>query len=274
MGRFNSTKAFPASGVLRPGTGFTLIELLVVIIILGILIGMMLAILNPIAQIEKAQDAQRMHDLKQLQTALDSYYNDDNYYPIQPLSALITAKSIQAIPNDPAVSSSWPNYAYLNDSSNNPQWNVLFAKLAFPSSSSSSCPLAQLEDSSGNTCLPPNYSSLGYNYCVISGNVDCDLITSPSTTLSPLPIFTPPTLTPIPIPTSPPTPTPPLMPTPTPHPFYCSCSTAIYWIDLTIKDPTKQCLVEQPDSNPDSNFDRYCSYDPDTQSCIRPCSQP
>lgn len=186
LGKSNSSKTPPTVRYLSGGAGFTLIELLVVIIILGILVGFVLTTLNPVTQIKKSQDSQRQHDLKQLATALDSYYNNSNFYP-QSLSTLTTAKTIQTIPNDPTASLSWPNFAYIMDSSD-PQWNVLFAKLAFPSSSSFSCPLEQMKNSSGKTCVPLNYSSLGYNYCVISGNVKCDKIVDMR--IAPLPITT------------------------------------------------------------------------------------
>jgi len=58
---------------------FTLIELLVVIAIIGVLAAVVLASLNS-ARV-KAQDAQRLSDLKQIQTALEMYYNEYGYYP-------------------------------------------------------------------------------------------------------------------------------------------------------------------------------------------------
>jgi type II secretion system protein G len=244
LGKSNSSDISPASKTLNHA-GFTLIELLVVVIILGILASFALTILNPIAQIKKGQDSKRQHDLKQLATALDSYYNDNNYYPQSP-SVLTTAKNIQAIPNDPIVSSNWPNYAYVKDQSDNPQWNVLFAKMAFPSTSSFSCPLEQM-----NNCLPENYADKGYNYCVISGNVNCAQIAA--TTIIPLPTTAPPAGN---------TPT----PTPTPVPVICYCKDAIYWKDMT-KDPSHQCQVVQVSSDPSVNFDRSCN-----PNCDEPCT--
>jgi prepilin-type N-terminal cleavage/methylation domain-containing protein len=251
LGESNRPKISIAHRFLSDGTGFTLIELLVVIIILSILISFSLAILNPVAQIRKGQDAQRQHDLKQLATALDSYYNDNNYYPQSP-SVLTAAKNIQTIPNDPAASPNWPNYAYVKDQSDNPQWNVLFAKTAFPSTSSFSCPLEQM-----NNCLPENYADKGYNYCVISGNVACTQIAA--TTIVPLPITAPPVAN---------TPTPTTTPTPTQAPFYCYCKDATFWKP----DPTHQCqnVVPDPDSNHNSN--RYCASS--GGDCIKPCTEP
>jgi len=59
--------------------GFTLIELLVVISIIGILATLLLA--NYSSARERARDAQRKSDLRNIQTALRMFYNDFNKYP-------------------------------------------------------------------------------------------------------------------------------------------------------------------------------------------------
>lgn len=60
--------------------GFTLIELLVVIAIIGLLSTLAVVALNSARS--KARDAKRIADIKQVQTALELYYNDNNEYPI------------------------------------------------------------------------------------------------------------------------------------------------------------------------------------------------
>ncbi len=59
--------------------GFTLIELLVVIAIIGLLSTLAVVALNN-ARL-KSRDARRVSDVKQIQTALELYYNDANGYP-------------------------------------------------------------------------------------------------------------------------------------------------------------------------------------------------
>ncbi|MFA5021895.1 MAG: type II secretion system protein [Patescibacteria group bacterium] len=64
---------------MRKKQGFTLIELLVVIAIIGLLSTLAVVALNSARQ--KARDAKRVADIKQIQTALELYFNDNTTYP-------------------------------------------------------------------------------------------------------------------------------------------------------------------------------------------------
>lgn len=65
---------------MRKQKGFTLIELLVVIAIIGLLSTLAVVALNNARS--KSRDAKRVSDIKQIQTALELYYNDQNSYPV------------------------------------------------------------------------------------------------------------------------------------------------------------------------------------------------
>ena len=101
---------------LKESKGFTLIELLVVIAIIGILASIVLASLNSARK--KGRDARRVSDVKQLQTALELYYDANNSsYPTQgtlttststtatALAGLTTGGYISVIPTDPSNNS-------------------------------------------------------------------------------------------------------------------------------------------------------------------------
>jgi type II secretion system protein G len=71
--------------------GFTLIELLVVIAIIGLLSTLAVVALGSARQ--KARDSKRLSDVKQVQTALELYYTDNNAYPTAASSTAMGAGS-------------------------------------------------------------------------------------------------------------------------------------------------------------------------------------
>lgn len=101
---FNITKRGHEAGK----RGFTLIELLVVIAIIGILSSVVLASLNSARK--KGRDARRIADIKQLQLALELYYDANGAYPaVVSSSTVVTPGYIAALPGDP---SNGEGYAY------------------------------------------------------------------------------------------------------------------------------------------------------------------
>ncbi|MCX6792674.1 MAG: prepilin-type N-terminal cleavage/methylation domain-containing protein [Candidatus Falkowbacteria bacterium] len=85
--------------------GFTLIELLVVIAIIGVLSTMAIIALGNARA--KARDSKRVADIKQISTALELYYADNNSYPtiITPGNSIVspdgTKTYMATIPNNP-----------------------------------------------------------------------------------------------------------------------------------------------------------------------------
>ena len=64
---------------MKKARGFTLIELLVVIAIIGLLSTLAVVALNSAR--EKARDAKRVADVRQIQTALELFFNTNSGYP-------------------------------------------------------------------------------------------------------------------------------------------------------------------------------------------------
>lgn len=162
--------------------GFTLVELLVVIGMLAILMLSLIFTFNPLTQFNKAQDSQRQHDLAQIQRAVDTYFNDTGCYPSTIPFGKIWKSSqgqiyMEQVPQDPKCSSD-PNkcYVYITDPNTTcPQWNVLLGAMRGPMGLQNACPLVTKTSGSIN-CLPNGFGSSGYNYCLLSGSIDCSVV--------------------------------------------------------------------------------------------------
>lgn len=100
--------------------GFTLIELLVVIAIIGVLASIVLASLNSARR--KSRDARRIVDIKQIQLALELYFDGQgSQYPAASitcdtstaygLETLVTNGYIPQVPRDPSASPNCYKYA-------------------------------------------------------------------------------------------------------------------------------------------------------------------
>ena len=134
--------------------GFTLIELLVVIGILGILSVVLLVTINPVAQIQKANDARRKSDLEAIQHALELYYQDAGSYPPSSSSYTIEYNNVSVnwgsswqpyiatLPKDPVSTN---QYVYYSPPTSNgpkgivPPFNFFFFRTT--SSSATSAPV-------------------------------------------------------------------------------------------------------------------------------------
>lgn len=145
--------------------GFTLIELLVVIAIIGILSSVVLASLNS-ARV-KGRDARRISDVKQMQLALELYYDTNQSYPAgsgaasTTLTALTTSNYISSIPADPTNSGNY-TYSYASANSDNTACATApcasYVVKAVIEGGASAVPAGDLEGTAaGLTCDDPSY---------------------------------------------------------------------------------------------------------------------
>lgn len=95
--------------------GFTLIELLVVIAIISLLSSVVLASLSTART--KARDAKRAADVKNVQLALEMYYDANGMYPQSPdvimdvaLHPVLVPNYIKDIPEDPVSNRDYHYY--------------------------------------------------------------------------------------------------------------------------------------------------------------------
>ena len=108
--------------------GFTLIELLIVITILGIL--MTIGYQSFYRSQEKARDAERKSDLRQIQKALELYEQDQPLpaYPDDLDGLESPTEYMKEVPSDPMIAGGWDDYRYIPDPGDSLKY-VLFACL-------------------------------------------------------------------------------------------------------------------------------------------------
>jgi prepilin-type N-terminal cleavage/methylation domain-containing protein len=98
------TKRF-SSQRLNKSSGFTIVELLIVIVIIGILAALVVIAYNGLQT--RARDSTRVTDMRNIKTAIESYYADNGTYPPNPVAyrvssmASLVPKYIKQAPTDP-----------------------------------------------------------------------------------------------------------------------------------------------------------------------------
>lgn len=116
---------------------FTLIELLVVIAIIGLLASIVLISVNNARA--KTRDVKRLADFRQIQTALEMYYDNNESYPIAPnwgaddganwalLVNALAPNYLNAVPQDPLFNGTYPwvGNAYHYQSLTGKNWSLV-----------------------------------------------------------------------------------------------------------------------------------------------------
>jgi len=162
--------------------GFTLVEMIVVIGLMGIIISTALAIINPFAQLQKANDAHRKSDLEQLQHAVELYYQDKGSYPqssanFQIMNGATTvgwgntwSPYMTTLPKDPTFSNT---YVYYSPASSNGQTYYIYANLERGTTDKQACNSGNACQSIGSAAGFPTANACGgvCNYGVSSSNV-------------------------------------------------------------------------------------------------------
>jgi len=159
FGNRNVLKFFLFPNSNSKNSGFTLIELLVVIGIIGVLSAGVIIAIDPIKQINRANDKRRISDLKQIQAGLELYRSDNGFYPANAevtCGASVTASIdggtpvtyINKVPCDPKVSTA--SYLYVRTPGNSSSYTI------------TAC-LEDLKDANGTGPLPAACSTAPLN---------------------------------------------------------------------------------------------------------------
>lgn len=110
-------------------SAFTLIELLVVVAIIGILATFAAVSLQNARA--RARDAKRVSDIKQIQTALELYFNNHNEYPIDIIDSISSGDAVYMMivptaPSPPDGSCDFVSNQYLYSSPDSGSYTLSF----------------------------------------------------------------------------------------------------------------------------------------------------
>jgi len=126
--------------------GFTLIELLVVISIIGLLSTISVVALNGARK--KGRDAKRVGDIRQIQTALELYFNDKGAYPVEESAVTLGAEG-QTTLCDGGLSDSCTAPTYMGIVPANPTPNGTIYSYTSPSGGATYAITFTLEEATG-----------------------------------------------------------------------------------------------------------------------------
>ncbi len=157
--------------------GLTLVEMMICVVIMGTFALMLVIQLSSSNQLDKVKNTQRQYDIKQIANSVELFYQDNNCYPLEEDMVDLfqygsewsenSGRTVynKKIPIDP------DNYIYVykTDTTDCPQWSVVFSKLSKVNENSAMCPLASIGD-----CVPQGYDNTWA--CVNLGTPNCEVI--------------------------------------------------------------------------------------------------
>ena len=129
---------------------FTLIELLVVIAIIGILAT--LAVVSLQSARARARDSKRVADVKQMQTALELYFNDNSSYPSDISSGIGTYMAIKPTAPTPADGTCATSAYKYNQTATGSSYTISFCLGAKTGEIEAGCNVASPGGISTTTC--------------------------------------------------------------------------------------------------------------------------
>jgi prepilin-type N-terminal cleavage/methylation domain-containing protein len=153
--------------------GFTLIELLVVISIIGLLASTILASLGGVRA--KARDVRRLSDIKQVQLALELYFDSNTEYPpggadptgcgigscLTTLTNYLTPAFISTIPLDPIHGNTFNGYRYCRSGLDFKRYDMLVR----PEDGSGWCNIRHSSVPNATSCWHNGPNAPEYGYC-------------------------------------------------------------------------------------------------------------
>ena len=149
---------------LRRANGFTLIELLVVVSLIGVLATLVLANLNAARQ--RGRDAERKADMRNIQTALRLYYNDEGGFPENNTSHQMIACDDTACSWNSVWSSDGIIYMPILPGDRVSTQTYRYTQIDADSYTIDAC-LENKSDGSGQTTTDTSWCSSGWMYRVI-----------------------------------------------------------------------------------------------------------
>ncbi len=156
--------------------GLTIIELLVTVSLIGVLAVVLVSIISPLGNFQKARNAQRRSDIEQIKRMLELYYNDNGAYP-----CVQSASPSNSNSPCPGTGIAPKEFILTNAGSSNvyPAWSASYASVVpeDPTAGGSKCPASSAPSKSYSySAYTTSGTPQGYTiFFQLEGNSDPDI---------------------------------------------------------------------------------------------------